>query len=94
MRWIQLFQGLLTPTIASPALYIAHQQWQTNKLKCGLDRYDRRLRVYQHLLGFIGWVLRDFKVEPSDVVKSRVDTSEAEFLFGPEIPAYLDRLGA
>jgi hypothetical protein len=42
MMWvIQLFQGLLTPVIAGIAVYIAWQQWQTNKAlvheSCGLS---------------------------------------------------------
>lgn len=89
---LQILQSLLTPVIAGIAVYIAWQQWQANKLKLALDRYDRRLRVYQHVVGFLSLVLRDFKPEVHDVIKFRVETSEADFLFGPDIPAYIEEV--
>lgn len=90
--WLQVFQGLLTPVIATIAVYIAYQQWQGNRLKLQLERYDRRLRIYQHVVAFLGVALRDFKPDAQEVVKFRVDTTEAEFLFGPEIPSYIAEL--
>ena len=46
---IKIFSGLLTPVIAIVAVYIAWQQWQTNRQKLILDRYDRRLRIYEEV---------------------------------------------
>lgn len=85
--------GLLTPVIAGIAVYIAWQQWQGNRLKLALDRYDRRLRVYMRVVEFLSLTLRDFKPEVQDVIKFRVETAEADFLFGAEIPAYLNDVG-
>jgi hypothetical protein len=87
---LQIFQGLLTPVIGAVAVYIAWQQWQTNKQKSVLDRYDRR--VYRYVVGFLTLVLRDFKVEAKDIVQFRSQTAEADFLFGPEILDYLDEV--
>ena len=42
-------KALLTPVIAIVATYIAWQQWKSNQLKLHLDRYDRRLRVYEEV---------------------------------------------
>jgi len=90
--WLQLLQGLLTPVIGVIALYIAWQQWQGNKVKLVLDHYDRRLRVYQSVVGFLRLVLRDSKPEISELMKFPLDTAEAAFLFPPEIPEYLDEM--
>lgn len=87
--WLKLLQGFLTPVIAAIAVYIAYQQWQGNRLKLQLERYDRRLRIYQRVMAFLGVALRDFKPDPQEVISFRVDTAEADFLFGPEIPSYI-----
>ncbi len=90
--WLQVLQGLLTPVIGLTALYIAWQQWKGNKFKLVLDRYERRLRVYQNVVALLLLVQRDFKPEIGDLQKFRSDTAEADFLFEPEISAYLDEL--
>jgi hypothetical protein len=76
--WLGVLQGLLTPVIAAIALYIAWQQWKANERKLVLDRYERRLRVYQRVVEFLSLVLRDFKPEPHEVMKFRGDTAEAD----------------
>ncbi len=43
---IDVFSALLTPVIAAIAVYVAYQQWQTNRRRLQLDLYDRRLRIY------------------------------------------------
>ena len=53
MTTVQIMQALLTPLIAIIATYIAYQQWNTNKLKLKLDRYERRLRVYQKIVELV-----------------------------------------
>jgi hypothetical protein len=89
---LEVFKGLLTPLIAVVTAYIAWQQWRTNERKAKLDRYDRRLRIYQRVIEFIGIATRDFKPEPRDVITFNADTAEADFLFGSEIHAYIREL--
>ena len=89
---IEVFKGLLTPVIAIVTAYIAWQQWKTNERKFKLDRYDRRLRIYQRVIEFIGIACRDFQPEPKDVIRFNAETAEADFLFGPEIHAYIREL--
>lgn len=89
---ISIFQGSLTPLIAVVATYIAWQQWQTNKGKLKLDRYDRRLRIYEEVRKILSIILRDANANNDDLLKFRAAVSEADFLFGPEIPAYLDEI--
>ena len=87
---IELSQALLTPLIAVVATYIAWQQWKTNQLKLTLEQYERRLRVYEEVRKILSIILRDAKATNEDLVKFRTSVSEADFLFGPEIPAYID----
>lgn len=89
---LEVFKGLLTPLIAIVTAYIAWQQWKTNERRFKLDRYDRRLRIYQRVIEFIGIACRDFKPEPQDAIKFNAETAEADFLFGPEIHAYIREL--
>ena len=44
---LAISDALLTPTIASIGAYIAWQQWKAYNLKLKLDRYDRRVRIYE-----------------------------------------------
>jgi len=89
---LQISQGLLTPVIAIVATYIAYQQWKTNQQKLILDRYDRRLRIYEEVRRILSIIFRDAKANTDDLLKFRTSVSEADFLFGPEIPAYIDEI--
>ncbi len=44
--WIDVFQALLTPTIALIAVGIGIAQWWTARNKLKLDLFDRRWAVY------------------------------------------------
>lgn len=89
---IEIFRGLLTPTIAIIATYIAYQQWKTNQQKLKLERYDRRLRVYEEVRKILSIIFRDAKATTEDLLKFRTSVSEADFLFGPEISEYIDEI--
>ncbi len=85
-------KALLTPLIAIVATYIAWQQWQTNRQKLVLDRYDRRLRVYEEVRKILSIILRDAGASYDDLLRFRTSVSEADFLFGPDITEYIDEL--
>lgn len=89
---LEVSKGLLTPLIAVVATYIAWQQWKTNEQKLVLDRYDRRLKVYEEVRKILSIILRDAKAGYEDLLEFRTAVSEADFLFGPEIPAYIDEI--
>jgi hypothetical protein len=90
--WVQVLQAFLTPLIAVLAIYIAYQQWRVNVRKLRLDLFDRRWAVYQAVIAFIATVCTDFKVKAADIGTLRRATVTADFLFGPEIPTYIDEL--
>lgn len=85
-------KGWLTILIAGLAVFIAYQQWKTNERRAVLDRYDRRFRIYQRVIEFIRLSCRDFKPPFPEIIRFHQDVLDADFLFGPEIPAYLDEL--
>jgi hypothetical protein len=89
---IEISKALLTPIIAIVATYVAWQQWKTNQQKLNLERYERRLRVYEEVRKILSIILRDAKASTEDLLKFRTSVSEADFLFDPEIPEYIDEI--
>ncbi|MGA3035540.1 MAG: hypothetical protein ABSD70_19830, partial [Terracidiphilus sp.] len=90
--FIQIFQGMLTPVIAGIAVYVAYEQWRVNKRKYDLDRYERRLRIYQRVVEMIRLIVKDSKAEIQDILKFGADTAEADFLFPDEISEYINEI--
>lgn len=88
----EISRALLTPAIAIIATYIAWQQWRTNQQKLNLERYDRRLHVYEEVRKILSIISRDADVDYPDLIEFRTSVSEADFLFGPEISKYLDEI--
>lgn len=91
MTFVSLMNALLTPLIAIIATYIAWQQWQGNRLKLNMDRYDRRLRIYQEVLKMLR-TCSNRKPDWPDVINFGSSSAEADFLFGPEIRQYIDEI--
>jgi hypothetical protein len=88
----EFIKGALTLTIAAAAVYIAYQQWQTNKQKFILDRYDRRIKVYDAVIKILRSILQKNKVTDDELYDFETSTSESDFLFGPEITAYIEEI--
>jgi hypothetical protein len=89
---LKILQGLLTPVIGIVAIFIAWQQWKTNRIKLILDRYDRRLQVYKEVDRFIRIGIRDANFNDDELFTFRLKVSEAYFLFGEEVSKYIDEL--
>ncbi|WP_162350166.1 hypothetical protein [Pseudoxanthomonas gei] len=83
MQIVEISKALLTPLIAIVATYVAWQQWKTNQQKLVLDRYDRRLKVYEEVRKILSIIVRDAKASYEDLLAFRTSVSEADFLFGP-----------
>ena len=95
MTWqsvVNISSALLTPIIAIIATYIAWQQWKANELKLRLERYERRLSIYRDVIRMLSLIMRDANAEIEDLMTFRANTAEADFLFGPEIPKYIDEI--
>ena len=74
------------------ALWIAYQQYRTNRSKLRLDLYERRFRVFDAVRDLLATVGRDGAFELKDLQDFVAGTSEATFLFGADIVAYIEEL--
>jgi hypothetical protein len=57
MDWIDVLSALLTPTIAILGIYIAYQQWRTNKNRLKLELFDKRYEIFTNIKKFIANIL-------------------------------------
>lgn len=89
---LKILQGLLTPVIGIITAYIAWQQWRTNRDKLKLDRYERRLLVYEEVVRFISVGIRKANYSDEDLMAFRPKVSEADFMFGEDVSEYIDKL--
>ena len=87
-----VLSGFLTLVIAGIAVYIAWQQHKTNRNQFRLALLERRLKVFNSTGELIGIAISRGKVENDDLMKFLFETRENEFLFGPDITAYLHEL--
>lgn len=90
--WLQIAQGLLTPMIAIITTYIAWQQWKAKQLKMKMERYERRLKIYQETHRFISEVARELNPTHAQMFGFDSATAEADFIFPIGIRQYLDEL--
>jgi hypothetical protein len=91
-RVVRIFSALLTPVIALLAAYIAWQQHKTNRNQFRLALLDKRIRVFTGAGELIATVLREAKIDSDGLAKFLWETREGDFLFGPDITAYLHEL--
>jgi hypothetical protein len=89
---VSTLSALLTPLIAVVATYIAFQQWQATRLKIRLDRYDRRLKIYEQVRTILSKVMQKADISYEDLLSFYRECSEADFLFGPEISQYIEEI--
>lgn len=61
---IQTVSAMLTPLIGILTIYIAYQQWKTNRNKFKLDLYEKRRSVYIKLKELLITIRRDANIEP------------------------------
>ena len=89
---VRVFSALLTPVIALLATYIAWQQHRTNRNQFRLALLEKRLKVFNGAGELISTVMRKAKIDTDGLSKFLWETREGEFLFGPDITAYLSEL--
>ncbi len=79
----------LTSLIAVIAVWIAYQQFQTAREKLKLDLYEKRFCVFETVLGFVSLLALHQKPEAEDVIRLDRAKLTSLFLFGPEVPEYI-----
>jgi hypothetical protein len=83
--WIDIFSALLTPTVAILGIYIAVQQWLTNRRRLKLELFDRCYEVFEKIKKFIASILTSGRVEEGADIQFLRDTKSALFLFDDKI---------
>ncbi|MBC7824102.1 MAG: hypothetical protein H7126_09500 [Candidatus Parcubacteria bacterium] len=89
---VDVLNALLTPVIAGTTVYIAWQQYQVSRLTLKKDLYEKRLRVYQAFMSYLGEIVRDGKVNRNRATQFYAEASEGEFLFDSEVVEKADEL--
>ena len=96
MDWdtiIKISQGFLTPIIGVAVIYVAWQQYKTNRNKFRLDLYDRKLKVFEGLTTLLEHIELQNTVLGEQLQQYRRATIEAIFLFDDEyISNYLQEV--
>jgi hypothetical protein len=68
---------------------IAALQWRVADNKLRLDLFERRYKVYDATRNFVASIMREGTVTESQLTDFNVGTSDAKFLFEPDVPEYL-----
>lgn len=89
---LRMLSYLATPIVAVAAVTIAHQQMRIAHRKLQTEQYDRRLRVYEEVRKLLSIAMAKGDLPFQDLLRFRTSVSEADFLFGPEVMAFIDEL--
>ena len=92
MRWVDVLQAALTPTIAIVAVYIAYQQWRTNQANLRERLFERRMEIFQTAEEAISAVLREGMQDEDSQWKLVEAGSKSRFLFGAEVQQFLEEV--
>jgi hypothetical protein len=71
---------------------IAALQWRVADNKLRLDLFDRRYKVYDATRKFLSVILREANFANPQLFEFYAGTSDAEFLFGPDVTEHLEKI--
>jgi protein-disulfide isomerase-like protein with CxxC motif len=89
-NWVLYLQALSTPAIAILAAVIGFMQWRTAHQRSVLDLFEKRFDVYIEIRAVIAQVLTHGTVADQQSLDFLRAIDKAQFLFGPEVTAYLN----
>ena len=90
--WVQIFQAMLTPVVAALALLIGFLQWRTSHQRAALDLFERRMAIFDAISCIISGIVGSGVTTAQDASAFTRARQRVDLLFGPEVPAYLDKL--
>ena len=86
--WVDIFQALLTPTIAIAGVLIGYYQWRNNEYKRQNELFDKRFEFYKKSCD--AWLATGNPDAQSPDVEDLIPISEeAKFLFGDDIALHI-----
>jgi len=83
---------VLAFVVSAFVAFIQYAQWRTANQKVVIDLFDRRLRVFTALRDAIGEISRSGEAEHVSMNAYTLAQVDAEFLFGPEVNDYLEKI--
>lgn len=86
LAWAQLIATIVVGVIAA---MIAWQQYRTNHHKLRLDLFDKRMMVFNDVMGFINVICRDADVPKDSWMLIHQRTNERLFLFDKDVIEYV-----
>lgn len=98
--WVKVAQivlGVVTPAIAVwigvVTSRIQRQQVKTQRQQYRFGLVERRMKIYDATIEFVGLILREAKVETVEPLFILIrETRESHLLFGAEVTQYIDLL--
>ena len=83
---------ILSALIAAIAIYIAYQQWSTNKLRLKHELYDRRFKVYKAVQIHLSHVLTHAKIGGEETAALANAMQDARFLMNEKMHNYIHEI--
>jgi hypothetical protein len=86
---VSVFFSIATLFLSVAVIAIAALQWRVADNKLRLDLFDRRYKVYDAARNFVASIIREATVTDSQLAEFNIGTSDAKFLFEPDVAEYL-----
>jgi len=80
---------VVTLFLSVAVVIIAALQWGVADNKLRLDLFDRRYKVYDATRKFLSLIIREATFTNPDLFEFNAGTSDAQFLFKPDVAEYL-----
>lgn len=84
--------GLLTPTIALMALWIAREQWIVQRYKAKFDLFERRMKIYENIREVLVHVLGDGSLKSVNMADFYMHVRHSKFLFDKKTRDYIEQI--
>lgn len=81
---------IITYVIAGITIFIAYQQWKTNKDSHRLNLYEKRYSIYKALMTALYELLRESNISSKGLDQFNIDTNESVFIFNKDAANYID----
>jgi hypothetical protein len=89
---LEVFQALLTPTIAVVTAYIAYQQYRIRRDERSLALYDRRLALFKTAIEAVDRIRSGKEMSTDKALAWLSSVAEAQFVFGEEVQLVVEPL--
>ena len=89
---MEIYITIIATLIAAIVAWTGYQQHKLARDKLKLDLFEKRFAVYKGVQRFLTIILQEAKFDIGQLFEFRRDTQDATFLFGSEIPEYINMI--